>query len=38
MFSFFTGDWHSAYVLLYGPRIMEVEEEEKMECWEHIYC
>ena len=25
------GDWHSAYVLLYGPRIMEVEEEEKME-------
>jgi hypothetical protein len=29
--SFSTGDWHSAYVLLYGPRIMEVEEEEKME-------
>lgn len=26
------GDWHSAYVLLYGPRIYEAEEEEeKME-------
>lgn len=28
-----TGDWHCAYVLLYGPRILEVtvEEAEKME-------
>ena len=30
----FSGDWHSAYVLLYAPRILEVdveEDEEKME-------
>lgn len=26
------GDWHCAYVLLYGPRILEVPvEDEKME-------
>lgn len=26
------GDWHCAYVLLYGPRILEVTvEDEKME-------
>ncbi|XP_065561482.1 ubiquitin carboxyl-terminal hydrolase 14-like [Artemia franciscana] len=26
------GDWHCAYVLLYGPRVLEVEEgDEKME-------
>jgi len=23
------GDWHCAYVLLYGPRVLEVEEEEE---------
>lgn len=22
----FTGDWHSAYVLLYAPKILEIEE------------
>lgn len=25
------GDWHCAYVLLYGPRVLEIELEEKME-------
>ncbi|KAF6025124.1 USP14 [Bugula neritina] len=25
------GDWHTAYVLLYGPRILEVEEAPKVE-------
>ncbi|KAK2708230.1 hypothetical protein QYM36_013982 [Artemia franciscana] len=23
------GDWHCAYVLLYGPRVLEVEERDK---------
>lgn len=27
----FTGDWHSAYVLLYGPRVLEVPVEVPME-------
>ena len=26
MVLFFTGDWHCAYVLLYGPRILETLE------------
>ncbi|KFM65368.1 Ubiquitin carboxyl-terminal hydrolase 14, partial [Stegodyphus mimosarum] len=25
------GDWHCAYLLLYGPRVLEVPEEEKTE-------
>lgn len=25
------GDWHCAYVLLYGPRVLEIELEEPME-------
>lgn len=29
--SFLTGDWHCAYVLLYGPRILEVAENENVE-------
>jgi len=28
-FFFQTGDWHCAYVLLYGPRILELAEDEK---------
>ena len=24
------GDWHCAYVLLYGPRVLEVENEPKI--------
>ena len=24
-----TGDWHCAYVLLYGPRILEIDETPK---------
>jgi hypothetical protein len=27
---FGTGDWHCAYVLLYGPRILEVAENENV--------
>lgn len=27
----FTGDWHSAYVLLYGPRVLEVPVDVPME-------
>ncbi len=26
-----TGDWHCAYVLLYGPRILEIDENEDSE-------
>lgn len=26
-FSFFLGDWHCAYVLLYGPRTVEMVDE-----------
>ena len=25
------GDWHCAYVLLYGPRVLEVDEDELKE-------
>ena len=25
------GDWHCAYVLLYGPRVLEVTEDVAME-------
>jgi len=25
------GDWHCAYVLLYGPRVLEVTEDVPME-------
>lgn len=28
IFSFVSGDWHCAYILLYGPRILEVLDEE----------
>lgn len=24
----FAGDWHCAYVLLYGPRILEIEDDD----------
>jgi len=28
----FSGDWHCAYVLLYGPRVLETDpEEDKMD-------
>ena len=26
-----TGDWHCAYVLLYGPRILELAEDENVQ-------
>jgi len=29
MFVYISGDWHCAYVLLYGPRILETEIEDK---------
>ena len=41
------GDWHCAYVLLYGPRILEIEDKGEgdaltvatpMESWIHTYC
>ena len=25
-YMFHTGDWHCAYVLLYGPRVLEIDE------------
>lgn len=28
VFDYFLGDWHCAYVLLYGPRIYETDIEE----------
>ena len=28
---FQTGDWHCAYVLLYGPRILELAEDENVQ-------
>ena len=27
----FTGDWHCAYVLLYGPRILKIDESQNGE-------
>ena len=26
----FVGDWHCAYVLLYGPRVLELKEGEEL--------
>jgi hypothetical protein len=31
VFFFLTGDWHCAYVLLYGPRILELPEGQNVQ-------